>query len=1098
MNNLRLFDLRLSGFFSNAVEESKSELEGEVAAGIAIKMIQFGREMRDGRFTVEWEKPFSEDCGLSFGRERRELRIQILHLGTAIRSIVIPTSQIARSATDSGGAIFLSLRSAPVFETKSAQILPQLFSYRPAKRTRHTSLYPEDKDHVRILPYAALAIRLVTRTVQGLSKFRKLCKAHQLRASQSSCPPVIYLHRFTQERLDEYQAWLQSLDWPLAFQIEALVRGLVADVWDILSVRGLIGRRLSSKGSSYLIGLIRHLRSTLATSKIRSTSTFEYLFRRCEREYSQAPLVSNRGGDDGIFDSFHAIVTPTAMRLDGPLPERSNRIMRLYADNYDSFLRVSFTEETTLQYRHDREIDGPSFIAIWVRRILKDGLHIAGRHFRFLAYSQSALKSHTVWFVKDFTDSTGEVINAATIIARLGTFDNLQYDLNLLRCPARFAARISQAFTTTESSVPVKVDEYIVAPDIKSSDGSYNFTDGAGAVSVEMANAIWKKLQQRGKRGTRRALKPSTVFQVRFQGSKGVISVDYTLSGRVVVLRQSMIKFDAPHSPDMEIVQAFVRPSPFNLNRPVIMILEGLGVPYTVFKGLQDATIRDVGESAYSYDKAGNVLDQFGLGGSYRLSSIFLHMAKLGLSPTSADGFYRRIMRSAIHHILRDLKHHSRIPVPDGYTVVGVPDFHGYLEPDEIFVCVTDLETQSLKYLEGRVLITRSPVIHPGDVQVVHAIGAPPPDSPFAREPLAPSVVFSVKGDRPLPSYLGGGDLDGDLYNITTFQDLLPPKNYPPAAYKAAKRKYLDRPSTMEDVADFVADYINNDLLGMVATQWLLIADSEGIYSPDCLKLAQVHSDAVDFPKSGQPVSIQSVPRLKRPERPDWNAGEFVNLDESKVYYRSNKAIGRLFRDIDLTTSNPLANLHASWRDGDADYGDEEIGDILDDIADIDMEDLNANPLYSTVHNRVSRYIDTDTASAQPGEPPARLLLDGYTPELQAICASNALSRHRHAMLSEDEAIAGTIVAKCTQPRRRTDAMSQLRDQTSMLVKHIREEIEGDDDLSNEEWLRRAWAAWLASFARRNEFGAKSFGWIALGEIFDAMKAIEEEKQRLS
>jgi hypothetical protein len=69
-----------------------------------------------------------------------------------------------------------------------------------------------------------------------------------------------------------------------------------------------------------------------------------------------------------------------------------------------------------------------------------------------------------------------------------------------------------------------------------------------------------------------------------------------------------------------------------------------------------------------------------------------------------------------------------------------------------------------------------------------------------------------LAGTRPLPSCLGGGDLDGDTYNVTDFQDLHPPQNYPPAAYTPAPKKLLDRPSTMDDVADFVADYINSDV----------------------------------------------------------------------------------------------------------------------------------------------------------------------------------------------------------------------------------------------------------------------------------------------
>ena len=67
-------------------------------------------------------------------------------------------------------------------------------------------------------------------------------------------------------------------------------------------------------------------------------------------------------------------------------------------------------------------------------------------------------------------------------------------------------------------------------------------------------------------------------------------------------------------------------------------------------------------------------------------------------------------------------------------------------------------------------------------------------------------------GERPLPSCLGGGDLDGDLYNVTTRRDLLPARTYKPASYDPARKKFVDHESTMEDVADFVAEYISSDV----------------------------------------------------------------------------------------------------------------------------------------------------------------------------------------------------------------------------------------------------------------------------------------------
>lgn len=78
-----------------------------------------------------------------------------------------------------------------------------------------------------------------------------------------------------------------------------------------------------------------------------------------------------------------------------------------------------------------------------------------------------------------------------------------------------------------------------------------------------------------------------------------------------------------------------------------------------------------------------------------------------------------------------------------------------------------------------------------------------------------PLTELLIQGTRPLPSMLGGGDLDGDVYNLIPLNDLpefFPAQTYEPALYNPAPKKVLDRPSTMDDVADFVVDYINSDV----------------------------------------------------------------------------------------------------------------------------------------------------------------------------------------------------------------------------------------------------------------------------------------------
>ena len=81
------------------------------------------------------------------------------------------------------------------------------------------------------------------------------------------------------------------------------------------------------------------------------------------------------------------------------------------------------------------------------------------------------------------------------------------------------------------------------------------------------------------------------------------------------------------------------------------------------------------------------------------------HLHKLGV-PMQNDVFYEHLMDFSINYVLRELKHHARIPVP-GYTFVGVADVHGWLEPNDIFVCITNEETGELEYLEGEMMVTR-------------------------------------------------------------------------------------------------------------------------------------------------------------------------------------------------------------------------------------------------------------------------------------------------------------------------------------------------------------------------------------------------------
>jgi hypothetical protein len=75
--------------------------------------------------------------------------------------------------------------------------------------------------------------------------------------------------------------------------------------------------------------------------------------------------------------------------------------------------------------------------------------------------------------VRNFTNDKGKLVTASSIIANLGSFDGLTFDPTLRYCPARYAARISQAFTATDSTT-VQVEEVIYIDEISDATKKYH------------------------------------------------------------------------------------------------------------------------------------------------------------------------------------------------------------------------------------------------------------------------------------------------------------------------------------------------------------------------------------------------------------------------------------------------------------------------------------------------------------------------------------------------------------------------------------------------------------------------------------------------
>ena len=283
-------------------------------------------------------------------------------------------------------------------------------------------------------------------------------------------------------------------------------------------------------------------------------------------------------------------------------------------------------------------------------------------------------------------------------------------------------------------------------------------------------------------------------------------------------------------------------------------------------------------------------------------------------------------------------------------------------------------------------------------------------------------------------------------------------------------------------------------MVGIIAVNWLYIADQspKHIFDEKCMLLAQLHSDAVDYPKSGEPVKLERLlaDKVFPKSKPDWSAPE-TNTQQSARYYQSRSAVGRLFRGVELPTVHAAVDdrRRRRRRRGNSSHVREN---------QLETETGAASSIHEgfvdEIDSVVIGCIGSVTDVGEEVITMIKQLYERYVSELRAICTTHTLSRSQSQPLTEEEALMGTIVAKTSQPRRRKNLISKLREQTDILVRGVKEELGGDDGMPPEEVLRRAYLAWDHALQKGTMFGAQTFGWITLHIIFDTVRQIEDAR----
>ncbi|KAI4336114.1 hypothetical protein L6164_014683 [Bauhinia variegata] len=598
------------------------------------------------------------------------------------------------------------------------------------------------------------------------------------------------------------------------------------------------------------------------------------------------PSLRRRLTNNNIMSCHRALITPTKIYCLGPELETSNYVVKNFSQYASDFMRITFVEEDWSKLPanavstsiHKNVFSKPFRTEIYKRilTILRDGIVIGNKRFEFLAFSASQLRSSSVWMF-----ASNDKVKAEDIREWMGCFSRIR---SISKC----AARMGQLFSSSMQTLVVPVQDVEQIPDVEvTTDGKeYCFSDGIGKISQSFARQVAQKL---GLDHT-----PSA-FQIRYGGYKGVIAVDRH-SFRKLSLRSSMLKFESKNR--MLNVTKWNDAMPCFLNREIIILLSTLGVKDEVFEALQQEQMTFLGKMLINREAALNVLES--LNASDSKKCILVKMLLQGYEP-NAEPYLSMMIKAHYESQLSDLKSRCRIFVPKGLVLIGCLDETGVLNYGQVYVRMSMTKAKQqfgderFKKLDdntcvlvGKVVVTKNPCLHPGDVRVLDAIY----DVELEEKGLRDCLVFPQKGHRPHPNECSGGDLDGDLFFISWDEGLIPCQTETPMDYTGRRPRIMDHDVTLEEIQQFFVDYMINDTLGAISTAHLVLADREPekARSRKCLELAELHSMAVDFAKTGAPAEM---PRTLKPRAyPDF----MERMD--KAMYTSTSVLGKLYRAV--------------------------------------------------------------------------------------------------------------------------------------------------------------------------------------------------------
>jgi len=514
-----------------------------------------------------------------------------------------------------------------------------------------------------------------------------------------------------------------------------------------------------------------------------------------------------------------------------------------------------------------REIGySPEFVG-HIKCLLTHGLKIGNRNFIFLGYSQSQIREHACWLIWDKVD-------VCESLSEIGSFDLSQH-------PAKIAARIGHAFTSTYPILTLEAEDIKKYPDITYND--YIFTDGCGLIAKDLCQKSQK-------------YEEAIAFQVRIGGYKGVLKLDPLLPDGCIVVRPSMEKFKSKDA-TLEVIRSATYMNGY-LNRELILLLETLGVKAETFIKIHDAYVGEILKSALENEPL-QYLKQL------NYPEYLQPLIKYASEVTPNSRFVKDMIAVQIAKEMKDIRKKTRIYIEKSCRLIGICDEQGILQPNEVFVQFIKHKHDTPIILTSKVFVTRNPCLHPGDIRILKAVNKK------ELGHLYNVIVFSSKGTRPTQNMMNNGDLDGDIYFICWDERIFPIREVPPAiSIKQVienNTEYNNMRTIRDKIIDFFGKYFRENCLGIISILYQVHADLslDGALSDKCLTLARFHSTAVDFPKHGKNIERNLLQGFREKRYPDFVARK----DQEK--YESNKALGEMFRSAKILYDTAMNNYNS-------------------------------------------------------------------------------------------------------------------------------------------------------------------------------------------